>query len=418
MYKPFVIEIPSNNNDIKKYKSDIIISSTIARPLFTLGFHHFQHRTKSAMNITKDLETKKNFYNIVNTFDSDNININKNDIISQNYYKLWEILCLFDITSKNKLNTCIIGSGSGGFVQSYIDFRDKYYTVKDDKIFTVTTKPEDNSIRDLNKTYMGKIKKDYKKLIIQHKTSKHEVAIKYTGKDNGNIRDFKTIKNFKKDLQKEKVLSDLVLCNANHKYIDNNYKEQESYQLLFGEIVAMLNIIKKNGNFVLRIYETYTMITIKLLYFLSSLFENIYIFKPFTSYENTEEKYIICKNFKYNQKDLELKEYQLMLEKMDTDIFIGDIFSNMSIPDEYINIIKFININISNKQQIIINKMVTFIKSNNYFGNEYHEYKNNQEKAHEFWIKTFINDDLPKLIGDQIKYNKSEIKLFSQSLVN
>ena len=416
MYKTFVIEIPTNNNDIKKYNSDVVISSTIARPLFTLGFHHFQHRTKSAMDITKDLETKKKFYNIVNSFDPENIDIGKKDIISNNYFKLWEMLSLFDLASGDKLSTAIIGAGSGGFVQSYIDFREKYYNVKNDKIFTVTTKPEDESIRDLNKKYMSRMKKQ--NLIIPHKTSKQNVAVKYNGKDNGNIKDFKTIKNFKKDLEKEKVNANLVLCNANHKYIDNNYKEQESYQMLFGQIVAMLNIIEKNGHMVLRIFETYTMNTIKVLYFLSSLFENVYIYKPFTSYDNDEERYVVCKNFKYNQKDLELNKYQSMLEQMDTDKFIGDIFSNMTIPDDYINIIKYININISNKQQITINKMVTFIKSNNYFGNEFHEYKNNQENAHKFWVKTFTGTELPNLIDEQVKYNNSEIKLFSQKLVS
>lgn len=416
MYKPFVIKLPTNNNDFKKYSTDVKISSNINRPLFTLGFHHFQHRTKSALKIIDNLETKKKFYNIVNNFDPDNIDIGTKTL-SNNYFKLWEMLSLFDIASDDKLSTAIIGVGSGGFLQSYIDFRDKYFSAKNDKIFTVTMKPEDKSVNDLNKSYMGRIKKTHN--VIPHKTSKIEVAQKYTGKDNGDIKDFKTIKNFKNDLVKEKVLANLVIGNGKHKILNNNYIEQESYQLIFGEIVAMLNIIKKDGHFVLRVFDTYTPVSLKYLYLLSTLFEDVYIYKPYTSYGNDEEKYIVCKKFKYNNKDIDIKNYQTMLESMDTDKFIGDIFTNLTVPDDFTNIVKYSNIKLSNELQIIINKMVTFIKSNNYFGTEFHEYKDNQENAHKYWLSVFNKDNLTNtnLITEQSKYNDSEIKIFTQSLI-
>ena len=62
-YKPFIFKL--NNIDVSKIfdNNDVIKSSNINQPLFSLGFHSFIHRTKSAMSITEKIETKnKNFH--------------------------------------------------------------------------------------------------------------------------------------------------------------------------------------------------------------------------------------------------------------------------------------------------------------------------------------------------------------------
>ena len=66
---------------------------------------------------------------------------------------------------------------------------------------------------------------------------------------------------------------------------------------------------------------------------------------------------------------------------MNTNKHIDDIYTNMQINSNFLNVVKFINIDLINKQQIAINKIVTFIKNNNYFGEDYHNYKDNQNKA-------------------------------------
>ena len=82
-----------------------------------------------------------------------------------------------------------------------------------------------------------------------------------------------------------------------------------------------------------------------------------------------KKKYIVCKNFKYNQTDItkELKLLDDLLQKMNTEQFISDIFTKFNITNDFKNMIKFSNIQLINQQQITINKIVTFIKSNNYF---------------------------------------------------
>lgn len=415
---PRVFKLPNTNEKLNT-KNDIEISSSISQPLFSLGFHSFQHRTKSAMNITKNLETKKKFYNIVNNFDPETIKVK--ETLSPGYYKFWEILSFFDIANKDKMVYGAIAEGPGSFVEAYIDFREKYYNIKNDKIYSVTLKPEKQSnIEDMNKVFMGKLKKNYSDIYVPHKTSQKSVADKYTGKDNGDITDSKTIKNFKKDLVKDKNLADLVSADGSKYIYEDNYKEQESYILIFGEIVSALSVQNKGGHFVLKMFDTFTMTSVKMLYILNMFYEDLYIYKPYSSLQSEDEKYIVCKNFKFNQKDIEkeLKYLNEVLEKMNTGEFVDNIFTKLTIPNNFLKMIKLSNIDLVNTQQITINKIVTFIKNNNYFGEEYHNFKENQDKGTLFWKNTFYSDDLPdkSIIEKQISYINSEFKLFDKNI--
>jgi hypothetical protein len=101
-------------------------------------------------------------------------------------------------------------------------------------------------------------------------------------------------------------------------------------------------------------------------------------------------------------------------------LFINDIFPDYNISQEQLNIFKYININIANIQQIMINNLVVYIKSNNYFGDSYHSYREQQIKANKWWIDYFLTDKLvsqESLVKETIKYNDSEINLFVKKLL-
>ena len=66
-----------------------------------------------------------------------------------------------------------------------------------------------------------------------------------------------------------------------------------------------------------------------------------------------------------------------------------------------------------------INKIITYIKSENYFGDEYHQFKNNQIEAAQYWEEIFLkNKSISDLIVKQIKKNKSEINNQHNSYIN
>jgi 23S rRNA U2552 (ribose-2'-O)-methylase RlmE/FtsJ len=445
-YKPFIYKINTIDvDDIYNNPSNnkIISSSNIEQPLFSLGFHSFIHRTKAAMAITNKLETKNKFYYVVNPFehtindyDKDihhisNIFLNNPGILSRAFYKMWEILYIFDLAnntnSTNSMTMAGIAEGPGSFIQAFVEFREKYFDPSNDKVYGLTI----NAIEsiNINKSMVDNINKRYDNMIEIIKTSKDvkqtsKTKLKTEIKSNGDLTNILTIK-YLKDNIKTKV--DLITADGGFEWKNENYQEQEAYVLILGEIIAALNIQAKDGSFVLKIFETFTHNTIKFIYLLKSFYEEVYIYKPFFSRATNSEKYIICKGFKYdNQEKLDkhikiLEDTLIKCKKvMDENKFINDIFPSFVINDEHLNIFKYININIANTQQIMINNLVVYIKSNNYFGDSYHSYREEQIKANKWWIEQFFTDklnDKSSLIKETYKYNESELNLFVKKLV-
>lgn len=448
-YKPFIFKLPNGNSSILKKESDnsknIVLSQTISYPLFSLGFHSFLHRTKNAMEITQNLETKNKFYYVVNPFEH-RINDYKDDlstltknyfkmtkedpnILSRAFYKMWEIIYYFDLASKKDLTYAALAEGPGSFLQAVLKFREKFgYDLNNDKYFGVTIHPEDGKNIEMGKQFLNYYDKNYPNLLNIHKTYPREKAQKFKSRSNGDITEVKTISLFKKEVSKSKKYADLVTADGGFDWENENYQEQEAYQLILGEIIGALRVQNKDGSFVLKLFETFTMSSLKMIYIMSTFYEEVYICKPMFSRESNSEKYLVCKNFKYDQsKDKaklneKIEKLEYILEGLSSNLYLQDIFPDYDLPIEYINIFKYINIEIANKQQIMINKIVTYIKENNYFGDKYHDYRNSQIEATNWWKKTFFTDkyeknNLKKNLKDIVDYNIQEETQFSKKLV-
>ena len=190
----------------------------------------------------------------------------------------------------------------------------------------------------------------------------------------------------------------MVTADGGFNWFDENYQEQEAYILIFGEFLAAINVQAKNGHFILKIFESFTMLTVKIIYLISQFYEECYIYKPYLSRDSNSEKYLICKNFKFEPNSPELlkliENFENILKQMDTQMFVNDIIPDLEIPQDFINKIKNVNIQIANTQQIMINKIITYIKENNYFGEKYHIYKEEQEKANTWWIEKFFIEQI------------------------
>ena len=441
MYNPFIFKLDSGDSEFLEEidKGDIITSSNINLPLSSLGFHSYLHRTKSAMSITNNLQTKNKFYFVVNPFEDEvanyedslnkltkyylNIKDDKPEILSRSFYKMWEILYIFNVADKKEMTFAAIAEGPGPFIQAVILFREKLGSgIDNDKIFGVQVHSEKGKYLEMGKQFLGFYEENYPGLINLHSTINPTKSKKYKAKSTGDITDIKTISLFKKDIEKSKQYADLITADGEFEWDDINFQEQEGYKLILGEIVAALNVQAKDGNFVLKIFESFTLPTIKLLYILTSFYNETYIYKPSFSRPSDSERYLICKGFKYDQKkdsillDKRIKSLQNILEKMNTLKFIYDIYPNLQVPQSFINKIKFINIKIANPQQIMINEIIKYIKENNYFGDKYHTFRENQIEATKWWVNNFYppsknlfeknKDDLQKMI-DSILYKYS-----------
>jgi hypothetical protein len=119
---------------------------------------------------------------------------------------------------------------------------------------------------------------------------------------------------------------------------------------------------KVGGTFLIKFFDTFTRISIEMLYLLSTVYEEVYVIKPHTSRRANSEKYVVCKKFRANTNlvDLVLKFYGL-LKDMRINInsngasssSSSSIFSilNIEIPYLYINKVEEYNA-IFGQQQI------------------------------------------------------------------
>lgn len=452
MYQPLIFKLNQGDSSVldnAPTKDDLILSSTINMPLYSLGFHSFLHRTKNAMSITNNLQTKNKFYYIVNPFEhvvpnyEDSLkNLTKEylnlkdespDILSRAFYKLWEILFLFDLADQKELTFAALAEGPGAFIQAVINYRQKLGPgISKDKIFGVTIHPEKGKYIEMGQQFLGYYKNKNPGMIHIHKTVSTKEA-QHTARDNGDITQVKTISAFKKDFEKSKNYADLVTADGGFDWDDENFQEQEGYQLILGEIVAALRVQAQNGNFVLKIFETFTIPSIKMIYLLSSFYEETYIYKPYFSRVSNSEKYLICKGFKFDPVknasvlDKKIGSLEKVLAGMNSNKFVYDIYPDLNIPSDYLDKFKFINIKIANPQQIIINEIVKYIKENNYFGEKYHMYRDQQIDATKWWVNHFYppsnnlfeknKDDLHKMIKTAYEKSDMELNKFAATLV-
>ena len=236
---------------------------------------------------------------------------------SRSYFKMWEIIYEFELINNSKtINVSHIAEGPGGFMESVINYRKRIN--KKDNIYGITLRSTKKFIPGWNKS------KDFIK--------RNNIIISY-GKDNtGDICNIENIIFFKNQIGNNKC--DLVTADGGFDFsIDFNHQEQQAFQLIFCEIVLALSVQKNGGSFVLKIFDMFTLLTIKMLYIISYFYEEVYIYKPLTSRCANSEKYIIAKKFRGIEKTYLNKLYGIIklwdsIEK--NNYYILDLFSDIS----------------------------------------------------------------------------------------
>jgi len=379
MNHPFVIKLPKNKNiELNEKKENIIFSPVLTYPLLTLGFHSYIHRTRSAMEITKNLQTKNKFYYVVNPFETDISNYEddiknstklyfKSNDVSTDFLKLWEIFFIFNIINKNIKNVYINSS---------------------------------SNVDEILDAYTNKLGLKFKINLVK----------------------------------KESKSLDLIICNTeinSDTDIPDNFIEQYFYKEFISHTLSILNNLNNEGNAIVKFYDSLSLATIKIIYILSTFFEDSLVYKPFTSRQSDSERYLILKNFKGTKNsDKIIKILESIYENYEDNKkkYVQDILPDLDIPKEWMNIFKFINIRLVNNQQIMINEIVKYIKENNYFGDKYHIFRDKQIESSNWWIKNFYppsenvyqknKEDLDKLYKATQEKLNLESQKFSEILTN
>lgn len=415
-YQPFISKI-ENKDDILTTNVDIIGSKYRNLPMLSLGFHSFINQVRNKMN---DYQLKERlFYLVVNNFEhkvtdyvddlesfSNKFFNNKSENnFERSFFKLWEIIVYFDLVSINdtdflSANLC---ESDGSFLRAIIEYRAKFVKssyLKKDKYCVITK--ENNS----------KTNSAISECLIKWKSSifkydKSNLNLNDESGNDGGLDNIDNIKNYINLVTKEKKYAKLITCNGDY----NTSNEGDIYKLILGQILTAINIQEKEGSLVLKIFDTYTLPTLKLICLLQSLYNEVYICKPLMSRSFKEEKFVVCKGFKYSH-DSKLNKIsdQLfdLLDKMNKEENIYDIFSEFQLNESFLERITQINLKITNNQYEMINNITEYKNSGNYFGDTYHKYKDNQINSTKWWIDNFFVKDAKELKSSQTKFKNIE----------
>jgi len=416
-------QTPLNNSDnIMKYDINPSFSRYPCIPLFKYGFYYYIHQTKDKMELFDKPEFKtKDLHKIINPFEifvpqEDFIRQFKNDkikptddissfsikyfnsdrIISRAFYKLWELLMMFPLIKDNGKNitTIHIAEAPGSFAQSTIYYRHKFFQknhINGDKYIatSIEIKDKKDDIEDIPafntdlKTYKQWSQWSYK----DSDLTKPDIVKKF-------VNDHSDIK------------ADFITADGGFKWKDKNYQEQEAYILLLSEIYCALKTQAKGGSFVIKFFETFTELTVKMIEILKRYYENVIITKPLLSRPSSSERYIVCLNFNSYNKDVEQLFNVIQEGNKQSDKYLIDIFPDYIIDQQLDLVIKLSSTEMSNEQHKQINNMISYINDGNYFGEVYRNYLLQRREANDFWISIFYPISEKDLVGARKIINK------------
>lgn len=302
--------------------------------------------------LTNPFELIHSFEKYKNT----NTGIAKYNPISRSYFKMWEIVHDFDLLDFNKasLNFLGIAEGPGGFIDCIYSMRERY----------CKTKPNDNCVCMSLKSFKNNIPgwKNSRKLFAKYSS----IQIYYGPDGSGDLYEKQNIEGlYAIHARSSTTKADFVTADGGFDFsLDYNKQEQMAQRLIMCEIISAFSCLRERGHFVIKIFDLFSIFTLKIVYFLTIFFEQVYIVKPFTSRPANSEKYLVCKGFEgiteqYLIELLKLVDnWKILSEqnKIVTDIFDFDL------PGEFVNAIKTYNYHIVSKQVETILKTLTFIK--------------------------------------------------------
>ena len=244
-------------------------------------------RWKIIRSISTDYEMIGN--NRIHNFEK----IKRYDIISRAYYKLWEILQRyknFDFLSQKHLKIACLAEAPGGFIQCMIHYRYNCF----DEITAI-------SLYENKKNIKWGLNPNKYKIIYGDKKLNHD----------GNLYNPDIIDYF---IKSHKYKLDLVTADGGILLNDykENYKSQFHLQLFLSELYVSLKLLKNDGVFILKIYEMCSKSMVDFIFLVNLLYKYVDIYKPKTSREMNNEKYIICKGLKQDTNKIQKKILEIL----------------------------------------------------------------------------------------------------------
>ena len=267
----------------------------------------------------------------------------KHKPLSRSFFKMIEIIDTFNfLTEKNSIKTFHLAEGPGGFIEAFKYKRNN----KEDTYYGMTLLSENVNIPSWKKA-------------TQLLNANKNIKIEYGASKNGDL------------FLKENLVYCYKKYNRTMNYItgdggfdfsaDFNNQEDVSFKLILSQIFFALIMQKEGGHFILKIFDVFRIKTIEAIYLLCNLYENVFIFKPNTSRSANSEKYIICRNYKNNNKKIIsniIENYDLLISNIEN---VYSLF-NIKLCKLFITKLQEINAIYGQQQLENISNTINFIR--------------------------------------------------------
>ncbi len=272
-----------------------------------------------------------------------NNSIAKYTPLSRSYFKMQELIYDYNLLLQNKnISIGCLAEGPGGFMEAIYNYR--HNKNRNDCIYGIT-------LASTNKHIPG-----WKKMLENMSLNDKGIEINY-----GNLYNINDIKLFIANFKKQKAY--LVTADGGFDYsVDFNNQEQLSHRIIFCEIVTAVSIQEVGGHFICKIFDIFTLLSLKMIYLLYCLYDEVYITKPQTSRLANSEKYIVAKGFKGIENDMLENLHKLVQDWKGISGVIYD-FTNFELDNGYIYDIYQYNCTYVNNQITYIKKTIDLIKN-------------------------------------------------------
>ena len=196
-----------------------------------------------------------------------------------------------------------------------------------------------------------------------------------TGADNtGNML---SPDNFEFCFNNYKNSMDIITADGGFDFsIDFNQQERMAAKLILAEILYTIVMQKKGGSCIIKMYDTFTNISVDIIYFLSSFYNTAYITKPNTSRIANSERYIVCKEFKLEDSSNYYMVFKKAIQTLyeNKDISITSIL-NIDIPYKFITSLEEIIAIIATQQIENIQTTLKLINNNDKLYDKQNKFK-------------------------------------------
>ena len=315
------------------------------------------------------------------TIPGQKFSVSKHKPISRAFFKIMEIYNTHNLLNfASPIKTFHLAEGPGGFIESTAYIRNN-------------NKDLYNGITLLNKNGGTPDWKRAENIISKYGNINIELGVN----EKGDLYNYQNLEYCKK---KYRNSMHIITGDGGFDFSqDYNNQEKNAFRLVLTQVAYAVTMQKHNGHFILKIFDMFEQSTRETIFLLSCLYEKVIISKPYTSRYANSEKYLVCKNFKYNNTEELSKKFINILKFFDSFNFqkysISSIL-NIRIHCYYMNFLKEINAILAHQQIDIILSTIKIIT---------HKDRKNEK------IQSLKSQNIQKCINwcinNKIPYNKN-----------